>query len=289
MSQVGKTAVVIGAWLIGSTTALAQSSSGGSCYRPCLALENALLFHPLCARESWLPPPAQLPVQDVWLTAADGTRIHAWWFPCPNASGALLFCHGNAGNLSHRGPTIHSLMQALNMSVLIFDYPGYGRSAGKPSEAGCYAAGDAAYEWLCQSVGIPPEGLVLFGESLGGGVATDLAVRRPHRALVLVKTFSSVPSMARARVLTWPLSGLAPNQFDNLAKIRHCSSPVFIAHGDCDRVIPLAEARKLEAAAPAPKQFLLLKGSDHNDPLPPQFFVALTAFLQLNLHSQDLR
>ncbi len=288
MSYVGKTAVFLGAALVLCSPVRAQSSGGRSCLRPCLALENALLFHPLRASEGWLPPPAQLPVQDVWLTAADGTRIHAWWLPCPNASGALLFCHGNAGNLSHRGPTIHSLMQALNVSVLIFDYPGYGRSAGKPSEAGCYAAADAAYEWLSHSAGIPPEGLVLFGESLGGAVATDLAVRRPHGALVLVKTFSSVPALARARVLTWPLSGLAPNQFDNLAKIGHCPSPVFLAHGDCDRVIPLAEARKLEAAAREPKRFLLLKGSDHNDPLPPQFFGALTTFLQLNLHSRDL-
>jgi fermentation-respiration switch protein FrsA (DUF1100 family) len=285
MSYIGKTAVILGASLALGAPVSAQSSDSWSSHRPLRTLESAMLFHSCRADESWLSPPSSLVAQDVWLHAADGNRIHAWWFPCPNASGALLFCHGNAGNLSHRIPMIQPLMQALGLSVLIFDYPGYGRSEGAPSEASCYAAADVAYDWLIHSAGLAPERLVLFGESLGGAVATDLAARRPHGALVLVKTFSSIPSMARNRLLTWPLSGLVHNQFDSLAKIRHCPSPVFIAHGDCDRCNPLAEAHKLEAAAPEPKQFLLLKGSDHNDPLPPQFYSALAAFLNKALRS----
>jgi fermentation-respiration switch protein FrsA (DUF1100 family) len=253
---------------------------GWFAWRPAQALENSLLFHPARACDSWLPAPAALQVQDIWLHSSDGNTIHAWWFPCREARGAVLFCHGNAGNLSHRTGTILPLMQALGKSVLIFDYPGYGRSEGKPSEAGCYAAADAAYDWLAGSAGVAPENTVLFGESLGGGVATDLAVRRRHQALVLVKTFTSVPDMARKQLLTSSVSSLVHNHFDNLAKISRCPGPVFIAHGDRDRLIPLSQARKLEEAAPAPKQFYLLESSDHNDPLPPGFFAALARFLE---------
>src|SRR5262249_48754949 len=162
-------------WVALTASACAQT--------PAQFLEDSFLFHPVRSNEYWLEPPADIAVQDVWLRAADGTRIHAWWFPSPQSQGTLLFCHGNAGNLSQRTNTILSLQQALGESVLIFDYPGFGRSEGKPSETACYAAADAAYDWLTQSQQIVPERIVLFGESLGGGVATDLAVRRQHRAL----------------------------------------------------------------------------------------------------------
>src|SRR5262245_129171 len=114
-----------------------------------LLLENSLLFHPVRATTDWLYPP-DARVQDVEFRSADGTKIHAWWLPHPQAEGAMLYCHGNAGNLSHRSTMVYRWHQEMNVSVLIFDYPGYGRSEGKPSEAGCYAAGDAAYDWLTQ-------------------------------------------------------------------------------------------------------------------------------------------
>jgi pimeloyl-ACP methyl ester carboxylesterase len=198
-------------------TVSANAQTSPSSWNPCQLLENALLFHPLRADESWVVPDEW--VQDVWLQTPDGTRIHAWWLPCRRSSGALLFCHGNAGNLSHRLQAVLALRKALSESVLIFDYPGYGQSDGKPSETGCYVAADAAYDWLTQQQGIAPEAVILFGESLGGGVATDLAAWRPHRALVLVKTFTSIPDVARQHTLTWASSSLVHNQFDNLEKI----------------------------------------------------------------------
>ena len=254
---------------------------------PGQVLENSLLFHPSPAK-NWWPPPSQLAIQDVWLQSAEGVRIHAWWVPCPSAAGTILFCHGNAGNLSHRGQQVAQLMQATGRSVLIFDYPGYGRSEGKPSETGCYAAADTAYDWLVRTALVPPERVVFFGESLGGGVATDLAVRRPNQALVLVKTFTSVPDMARKHLLTWASAPLVHNKFDNLAKLPRYRGPVFIAHGDRDRVIPFSEGKKLEAAAREPKRFLALPGSDHNDPLPPMFFTALADFLRVGNRSHVL-
>src|SRR5262249_36277251 len=105
----------------------------------CLAVENRLLYFPAAAKEETAQPPSSL--DDVTLTLADGTRVHARWAPNPRSSGALLFCHGNAGNLEQRGELVKELFEALGESILIFDYPGYGRSEGKPSEMGCYASG----------------------------------------------------------------------------------------------------------------------------------------------------
>jgi fermentation-respiration switch protein FrsA (DUF1100 family) len=238
------------------------------------------LFHPTKASEGWIAPPANFQVEDVWLKAADGNLIHGWWLPRPERQGVILFCHGNAGNLSFWTPTILSLMNRLGQSVLIFDYPGYGRSSGKPNESDCYAAAGAAYDWLVQTKQIPPQGVTIFGESLGGGVATDLAARKPHRALVLVKTFTSVPDMAKKMPLASASASLVHNQFDNLAKIHRCSGPIFIAHGDRDRLIPFAQGEKLFQAAPQPKQFFTLKGCDHNDPYPPDFYSDLANFLR---------
>jgi fermentation-respiration switch protein FrsA (DUF1100 family) len=243
-----------------------------------LALENALLYHPVRADEEWLAPPGP-GVQDVEFATADGTRIHGWWWPRPDADGALLYCHGNAGNLSHRGPGLPALRQTLKLSILIFDYPGYGRSDGSPSEAGCYAAADAAYEWLARVQNVPPERIVLYGKSLGGGVAVDLATRRPHRALVLVKTFTSIPDMAQRQFPFLPARWLVRNRFDSLAKIRQCPRPVFVSHGDCDTLIPFAHGQRLFAAANEPKRFFAMHGCDHNDPLNPDFLAALADFL----------
>lgn len=243
-------------------------------------LENKLLYHPVRATQSWNQPPAGVTVEDVWVATADGTRIHGWWFPKPGAANVLLYCHGNAGNLSHRGPVAPILMQALDVSVLLFDYPGYGKSDGTVSEAGCYAAADAMYDWLTQTPQVAGKNIILLGKSLGGGVATDLAARRPHRALVLCKTFTSVPDMGQTLYPIFPVRWLARNKFDNLAKIGKGPGPVVVAQGDGDELVPLWMAEKLYEAAPPPKRFFLLKNSGHNSALPADFLSGLAAFLR---------
>lgn len=242
-----------------------------------LALENYLLFHPTRAADGWFAPPDPR-VQDVSLTSADGTPIHAWWYPRAGADGAVLYCHGNAGNLSHRGARLVNWHDLLNQSVLIFDYPGYGKSGGKPSEAGCYAAAAAAYDWLTRDAGVAPERVLLYGGSLGGGVAVETALHHPHRALVLVSTFTSVPDMAQ-QIYLWLPARLVRNRFDNLSKIGDCRGPVFIAHGDRDGLVPFAQGQRLFAVAPEPKAFFTMKGHDHNDAPDPFFFAALRQFL----------
>jgi fermentation-respiration switch protein FrsA (DUF1100 family) len=241
-----------------------------------LALENRLVYRPCKAEENWFLPPFS-PVENVKLQLADGTPIHGWWCPQDGADGALLYCHGNAGNLSHRGQTIRKMQQLLGVSVFIFDYPGYGRSGGSPTEQGCYQAANAAYEWLQKQV--PSERILIYGSSLGGGVAIDLASRRPHRALVLDKTFTSMPDVAQ-RLCPWlPARLLMRNRFDSLTKIAKCRQPVFIGHGKADELIPFSQGERLFAAANEPKQFCPRETGGHNDPICGEFFASLKIFL----------
>ena len=192
--------------------------------------ENALVFHPAPASSFWVAPPSP-DVRDVVLASTDGAQIHAWWLPCPASSGALLYLHGNAGNLSARGESIVRLRETLGLSVLIIDYPGYGKSSGTPSEQGCYHAAAAAYAWLTQEQKIAPSEIVLFGKSLGGGIATYLACRNEHRALVLVKTYTSLPDVGAYLYPFLPAHLLMRNQFDSLSRIADCHRPVFVDHG----------------------------------------------------------
>lgn len=242
-----------------------------------LWLENALVYQPDRADRAWRPPPPD--ATDIWLSAADGTKLHGWWLPRDGADGAVLVAHGNGGNLSHRGRLAADLRERLGLPVLLFDYPGYGRCDGSPSETGCYAAGDAAYLWLTEDRKISGDRIVLFGESLGGGVATDLAQRHPNRALVLAKTFTSLPAVAKRRFPWLPTHTLMANRYENRFKIARLTTPVFLAHGTADTVIPFSHAEELYAAANDPKGLLRLDGHDHNDDLPPAFFEALKAFL----------
>jgi pimeloyl-ACP methyl ester carboxylesterase len=245
----------------------------------CTTLDNAFVFQPNRVLDTQ-PIPPDLRAEDIGLRLPSGIPIHARWFPAKMCPDVILYCHGNAGNLFDRTRAVVQLRESLGESVLIFDYPGYGRSGGEPNEAGLYAAADAAYDWLVQKQGIDPHRIVLFGESLGGGVAVDLATRRPHRALVLVKTFTSVPELARQKVLWSPAKVFMASRFDNLAKIGNCPRPIFIAHGTTDHVIPFSEGERLFAATPNNmKQFLPMANADHNDPLGPEFYAALRDFL----------
>lgn len=249
-----------------------------------MLLENKLLYYPMSAADGWVPPPPEGNIKDIELTCANGASIHAWWCPATNSDQALLYAHGNAGNLSHRGRSIMRLREKLGVSVLIIDYPGYGKSPGSPSEMGCYQAYDAGYNWLTDMKKFAPKNIVLYGGSLGGGVATDLASRKDHRALVLVKTYTSVPDAACA-IYWWlpiPIRTIMTNRFDSIAKIDKCWQPIFIAHGTADEIIPHSHGERLYEAANEPKRFLSIPGNRHNDALPEEFFTSLKTFLDEN-------
>jgi fermentation-respiration switch protein FrsA (DUF1100 family) len=244
-------------------------------------LERWLLFRPVHHSRHWEEAPPALNAHDIWLTLDRGVRIHAWWCPPADwtpAHGAVLYCQGYKGNLSLRAEGVRRWQERLGRGVLIFDYPGYGKSTGKPGEAGCYAAAGAACDWLLRE-GVAPEEIVLAGGSLGGGVATELATHRPYRALVLIAAFTSVPDMA-ARKYPWlPGRRFIRNRFDNLAKIGRTRGRVFLAHGTADHFVPFAMGEALYAAAPGPKRLFPMAGYDHYHTPGPEFYAGVSHFL----------
>ncbi len=246
-----------------------------------LVLEDRLIFNPKKAAERWVEPPSSCQFTDLELTTDDGTRIHARWFPCPEAHGAVLLCHSRAANLSLAlmAHEVAEWQRETGLSLLIFDYPGYGRSEGLTSESGCYAAADAAYEWLTSVQEVAPRKVILLGRSLGTAVAVELASRRPHRALVLISPFTSMPDEAQALYPFLPAHLLMRNRFDSLARIRQCSRPVLFIHGTRDRMVPFALGKRLFDAANAPKRFFAVEGASHAGSVLEGFFPNLRSFL----------
>jgi fermentation-respiration switch protein FrsA (DUF1100 family) len=245
----------------------------------CESLENRFVYQPAPSdpkAAAVLPPP----LQDVELRTADGVKIQARWCPHRSERGVLLYCHGNSGNLDYFTKITRDFYRSLDRSVLIFDYPGYGQSDGKPNEAGCYASAEAAFDWLTRVQGIAPERIVICGESLGGGVAVDLASKHSHEALVLIRTYTSVPDVAKQKVILSSAPAIMVNRFDSLKKILKCQSPIFIAQADKDQLMPFAHAEQLRDACKTPATLYRLQGLGHNDPLPATFFSELRGFLE---------
>jgi fermentation-respiration switch protein FrsA (DUF1100 family) len=255
-----------------------------------LIFEDRLLFHPVREQEHWLPPPASMTqLEDVWLEI-QGVKAHAWWsrpIGWEKSKGAALFFHGNGGNVSLCGRILDSWNRERGEAILALDYPGYGKSEGKPTEAGCYSAACAAYDWLTTRQGIAGDRIVLVGQSLGTAVATSMAVDYPHRALVLLSPFTSMPDMAAKQFPIFPGRRFIHNRFDNLERIGSCRRPVFIVHGKADGLVPFEHSEKIYAAANSPKQLLPLDGVGHGIRLNECFFATLQTFLQESERSRD--
>jgi len=206
-----------------------------------------------------------LAFEEVDFTAADEVRLHGWYLPGSSDQPVVLFCHGNAGNISHRLDNLRLLHQ-LGLNVFIFDYRGYGRSEGRASEVGIYADARGALDWL-KSRGWPSEQMIYFGRSLGAAVAVQLALESPPAGLILETPFTSIAAMGRHhypvlyRLLGWLLAA----EYDNLAKIEHIHTPLLIFQGDRDQVVPESMARRLFNHANQPKTWHLIAGADHND------------------------
>jgi fermentation-respiration switch protein FrsA (DUF1100 family) len=240
-------------------------------------LEGSLLFAPAkFPKGNWHP--AGLEIEDARFTAADGTHLHGWFVPHDAPRAVVLFAHGNGGNITHRADMLRALHDRMHVAVMIFDYRGYGRSDGSPDEAGILADARAARTWLAKRVAIKENEIVLFGESLGGAVAVDLAVDGA-RGLVLDSTFSSLPDVAAWHFPWLPVDALLQTRLDSAAKIGKYHSPLLEFHGDRDQTVPIQFGRRLFAAANEPKQFVVMAGVDHNDRRPREFFRALDRFI----------
>lgn len=223
------------------------------------------------AKLVFLPGPAPrtnpgavgLAFDEVSLDTADGEKLDAWFIrPLGTPTAAVLVCHGNAGSIEDR---LHlaQAFTAMGLAVLMFDYRGYGRSSGSPSEEGLYADARTARLHLIESRGFAPEQVIAYGESLGGAVAIELAAEERVGALIVEDTFTSLAD-AGARHYPWlPVRWLSRYRFDSLAKVASLSLPKLFIHSREDEIVPFEQGRALFEAAHEPKQFLATGGS-HN-------------------------
>jgi fermentation-respiration switch protein FrsA (DUF1100 family) len=227
-------------------------------------MQPRLLYYPEIPGRELIATPADigLDYETVRLTTSDGLGLVGWFVPYPRARATLLFLHGNAGNISHRLDSIR-LFHQLGLAVFIIDYRGYGESGGRPSEDGTYRDATAAWEYLVGQRHLTPGEIVIFGRSLGGAVAADLAGRTQPAAVFLESTFVSVPDLA-AKLYPWlPVRWLSRYRYDTGAKLASIPAPLLIAHSPDDEIIPYAQGRRLFELAREPKQFLKLRGG-HN-------------------------
>jgi len=236
-----------------------------------LGLEKYVIYVPERAMEM-SPRDAGLAYEDVWFPATDGIRLHGWLVPAPEARLTLVWFHGNAGNISHRVDNIKELHRLLDRRLLptifIFDYRGYGQSAGSHSdlsEEATYRDAEGALAYLRGRHDLASTGLVYFGRSLGAAIAVEAARRHPPAGLILETPFTSIKDMARVTLPLLPVGALLRTRYDSLSKIREVRVPLLVLHGDRDDVVPYEQGRRLFEAANQPKMFYTIRGAHHND------------------------
>ena len=250
---------MIGTILIG--IAIAYAGLTGLLY---LNQERMVFLPEIGGREyAGTPQALGLAFEDVTLRTEDGETLAAWYVPASRPRGAVLFCHGNAGNISHRLDFL-LMFHRMGYSTLIFDYRGYGRSSGRPTEAGTYRDARAGWDYLVAVQGIAPGKVVLYGESLGGAVAARLAEQTDPGALVLASAFTSVPDLGAEIYPFLPVRGLARIRYDTRDSLTRVRAPVLVAHSPGDEIVPFSHGEALYQAASEPKAMLRLAGG-HND------------------------
>jgi len=238
-----------------------------------MIFEGKLIYFP--SRDGVGPSPGE----EVWLTAADGVKIHGWYLPHPKARATILHLHGNAGNLEDRRDLVRR-MQELGTSVMAIDFRGYGKSEGSPDEAGLYADSRAAYDWLLTKT--TADRIVVHGESLGGGPACELASTVPCGGLVVQSAFTSAPDMA-PRVVPWFPRFLVRTKYDNRAKVARITCRKLFIHSKRDEIVPFDMGEALYAAAAEPKECEWFSGGGHNDltiSYPKKYYSRLEKFLE---------
>ncbi len=243
-----------------------------------LFLENMLVYPaPRFPDGDWQA--TWLAHEDVYFNSADETRLHGWYVEHPRPKAVILYCHGNGTHVAHLAEFLREMRDEFQVSVFVFDYRGYGRSAGRPAERGILEDSEAAQEWLAKRAGLDKKDIVLMGRSLGGGIALHLAAKNGARAVILQSTFTSLHDAAAANYPWVPVRRLMKNRYDAISWLSRYSGPLFLSHGTADRIIPFAHGQKLFAAATGPKEFFEFTGGDHNDAEPEHYLPVLRKFL----------
>ena len=243
-------------------------------------LEKKMIYYPEAPIES-TPDQWDMEYEDVRFTADDGVGLHGWLIPAPGADFTLLFFHGNAGNMSHRLDNVQRFHR-LGLRVFIVSYRGYGQSEGEPSEEGLYKDARAAYRVLKARPDTGGEPIAIFGRSLGGAVAIDLATRVEVMALIVESTFTSTPDMAKELFPFLPIGPFMSTRFDSISKISRIDTPLLHFHGTRDDLVPYAHGQRLFQAAKEPKEFYPIEGAMHNDTYfvgGEPYFVKIRSFL----------
>ena len=257
-----------------------------------LSSENKIIFHPSRYPDGfWNPASQGVLAQDIYFTTEDGIKLHGWFIPAENAVATLLWFHGNAGNISHRLDNIQRLVR-LNLNVFIFDYRGYGRSEGVPSEAGIYKDSQAAYDAVLRLDGVSVDTLFLFGRSLGGICAVQTAMNWPAKGLLLESVFTNSSDMARKIFPLIPLGWAMKSKLDAVSKVPHLRLPKLFLHGTDDEIVPYDMGRKLFDAAAEPKTFYSIAGAGHNDTYVlggDEYFNALNQFITETLKNSHIK
>jgi hypothetical protein len=239
--------------------------------------QRHLLYFPGVERPE-LGDLAALGVREVTLKTADGLSLLSWYVPPRDGHSVIAYLHGNGGHIGYRAERLRWFARN-GYGVLMVEYRGYGGNPGTPSESGLVTDGVAALDFL-GGEGIAPNRLVIYGESLGSGVAVLLVARRQVASLILEAPFTSVAEVAQYHYLFMPASALVRDRFDSLAMIGEVKAPILVLHGEQDRVVPLRFGRALFDAAPEPKELWLSRDAGHEDLVRHGAFEAVLDFLR---------
>jgi fermentation-respiration switch protein FrsA (DUF1100 family) len=228
--------------------------------------------------------PKGLPVEDVWIDTAYGGRLHGWWIPNEAATLTFIAFHGNAANITNRAE-VYKFLRSLPANVMAVEYRGYGKSTGEPSEAALYEDAESAYDYLVKTRHVLGEHIISFGQSLGTGVAVDLATRRKVRAIILEAPFASMKSVAKRLLPYTPGIGLlAKSKFETARKLGEIKVPVLVVSCKNDPVLPSVLHEEVFRAAHEPKSFLQISGTCHEEAsvvAPEEYRLKLSEFLNL--------
>jgi fermentation-respiration switch protein FrsA (DUF1100 family) len=225
--------------------------------------ERSNVYFPYRSVES-TPELVGLPYEDIYFQTEDGVKINAWFVPAAGTPRAtVLFCHGNAGNIGHRLEII-SMLHDLGLNVFIFDYRGYGRSKGFPSEKGTYLDALAAYNYLKARDDVDAEKIIVHGKSLGGNIAVDLATKVSPRAVITESAFTSIGDIGQEVYPFLPIRLITTMKYDSLSKIDKLNMPKLVIHSEDDEIIPFHHGQKLFDKANEPKELYRMRGS-HNE------------------------